>query len=159
MFREMRRQDKKLSMEECVKVLTEETRGVLSVLGDDDYPYAAPINHFYNEEDGKLYFHMGPWDGHRLNALKKHDKVCFCTMDKGYQEEGDWAWNVKSVIVFGRMVISRDLDLIRDIMIKLAHKFTDDDDFILGDIEAQGMETLLLVLTPDHISGKLVNES
>ena len=57
------------------------------------------------------------------------------------------------------MEISQDLDLIRDIMYKLARKFTDDEDFIYGDIEAQGMETLLLVLTPDHISGKLVNES
>ena len=31
-------------------------RGVLSVLDDNGYPYGIPMNHWYNEEDGKLYF-------------------------------------------------------------------------------------------------------
>jgi len=56
MFRELTRKQKKLSDEECIKILKEETRGVLSVLGDDDYPYGMPMNHWYNEDDGKIYF-------------------------------------------------------------------------------------------------------
>ena len=39
MFRELARQNKKLSMDECVRVLTDEKRGVLSVNGDGGYPY------------------------------------------------------------------------------------------------------------------------
>ena len=105
MFRELTRKNKQLSLEECISVLQSETRGVLSVLGDDDYPYGMPMNHWYNEEDGAIYFHCGTMEGHRLDALKKHDKVSFCVYDEGYRNEGEWALNVKSVVVFGKIQI------------------------------------------------------
>ena len=59
MFRELVRKHKELPKDVCIEVLKNETRGVLSVLGDNDYPYGMPMNHFYNEADGKIYFH---WD-------------------------------------------------------------------------------------------------
>lgn len=158
MFRELARKNKEISSEECFALLKNETRGVLSVLGDDDYPYGMPMNHFYNEEDGKIYFHCGK-AGHRLDALQKHDKVSFCVYDAGYRNEGEWALNVKSVIVFGRMEIIDDMGKIIDITTKLSHKFTQDDEYIRGEIEKYGHEALLLVLTPEHICGKSVTES
>ena len=45
MFREMLRVKQQLPREECVRLLKEEKRGVLSVLGDDGYPYGMPLNH------------------------------------------------------------------------------------------------------------------
>lgn len=54
MFREMRRFKQQISNEECVRILKEEPRGVLSMLGDDGYPYGIPLDHWYDEEDGKL---------------------------------------------------------------------------------------------------------
>ena len=158
MFREILRKNKKLSMEESVEILKKELRGVLSVLGDDDYPYGMPMNHWYNEEDGKIYFHCGNV-GHRLDALKKHDKVSFCVFDKGYRKEGEWALQVKSVIVFGRVEIINDFEKIADITTKLSHKFTQDEVYIQKEIEMHGHRTLLLQLTPEHISGKMVTES
>lgn len=158
MFRELIRKNKKLSMEECVEVLQQETRGVLSVLGEDDYPYGMPMNHWYNEEDGKIYFHCGKV-GHRLDALRKHDKVSFCTYDKGHKEEGQWALTVKSVIVFGKIEIVDDMETIADITRKLSYKFTEDEDYIQKEIEKFGPATLLLVLNPEHICGKRVVES
>lgn len=158
MFRELARKNKKISMEECIEVLKSETRGVVSVLGDDDYPYGMPMNHFYNEEDGKIYFHCGKC-GHRLDALKKHDKVSFCVFDQGYRNEGEWALNVKSIIVFGRMEIIDDPEAIADISRKLSYKFTQDEAYIEKEIKENLRATLLLALTPEHICGKLVNES
>ncbi len=38
MFREMLRIKQQLSREECIDILKQEPRGVLSVLGDNDYP-------------------------------------------------------------------------------------------------------------------------
>jgi len=64
MFREMLRFKQQLPQEECIEILKSQPRGVLSVLGDDDYPYGMPINHFYCEEDGKLYFHGGKNSNH-----------------------------------------------------------------------------------------------
>ena len=99
MFREIMRKKQQLSSEECISILKEEPRGVLSVLGDDDYPYGMPINHYYNEEDGKLYFHSGK-KGHKIDAMKRHDKASFCVYDRGFRKDGEWALNIKSVIVF-----------------------------------------------------------
>jgi len=158
MFRELSRKNKQLTNEECVHILKTEKRGVLSVIGDNDYPYGMPMNHFYNEEDGKIYFHCGK-KGHRLDALKRNNKVSFCAYDEGYRNPGEWALNVKSVIVFGRMAIVDDMDRIVSITTKLSHKFTQDDEYIQSEIENYAKATLLLELTPEHICGKSVQES
>lgn len=158
MFRELVRKKKQISTEECIHILKNEKRGVLSVLGDNAYPYGMPMNHFYNEEDGKIYFHCGKM-GHRLDALKRHNKVSFCVYDEGYCNEGEWALNIKSVIVFGRIEVVEDLDKVTCISEKLSHKFTKDDTYIQEEIEKYAHQTLLLELTPEHICGKLVTES
>ena len=158
MFRELTRKNKQISKEECIRILKDEPRGVLSVLGDNDYPYGMPMNHFYNEEDGKIYFHCGKM-GHRLDALKKHDKVSFCVYDEGYRKEGEWALNIKSVVVFGRMRVVNDLKKVVYISDKLSRKFTKDDAYIKEEIEKYASQTLLLELTPEHICGKLVTEA
>lgn len=158
MFRELTRKKKQISMQECMEVLKTETRGVLSVLGDEGYPYGMPMNHFYNEEDGKIYFHCGKV-GHRLDALKKHNKVSFCVYDRGYKKDGDWALIVRSVIVFGKIEIIDDMREIIDISRKLSHKFTQDEEYINNEIEKYANETLILQLISEHICGKLVTES
>ena len=158
MFREMIRKNKQLPMAECVELLKTEKRGVLSVLGDGDYPYGMPMNHWYNEEDGNVYFHCGNV-GHRLEALRKHDKVSFCVYDEGYRNEGDWALNIRSVIVFGHVEIIDDMDAIVDIATKLSYKFIGDDEYIRREIQAHGHRTLLLKLVPEHICGKQVHEA
>ena len=99
MFRDLTRKKQKLSLEECKEILKQEVRGVLAVNGDDGYPYALPINFYFDERNNKIYFHSGKI-GHRQDALKKHNKVSFCVYDKGYRNEDEWAFKVKSVIIF-----------------------------------------------------------
>lgn len=158
MFREMLRKKQKLSEEDFIFLLKNEKRGVLSVIGDMGYPYGFPINHYYNEDDGCLYFHCGK-AGHKLDALKNCGKASFCVYDKGYKKENDWALNIKSVIVFGRVSIIDDFDTICDISRRLSYKFTSDERYINDEIKRFAKATLLLKLKPEHISGKLVNES
>ena len=119
MFRELVRKKKQLPDPECIEVLKTGRRGGRSVIGDMGYPYGTPMNHFYNEEDGSIYFHCGKL-GHRLDALRACDKVSFCVYDEGCAEEGDWAKNVRSVIVFGRVEILDDAGLIADITARLS---------------------------------------
>ena len=128
-FREITRIRQKLTQEECIEILKRELRGVLSVLGDDDYPYGMPINHFFCEDDGKIYFHSGK-KGHKIDAIRRHDKVSFCVYDNGFRRDGEWALNFKSVIVFGRVEILEDREKIYDIARRLSHKFTNDDAYI-----------------------------
>ena len=158
MFRDLVRKNKALTKEECEYVLTTETRGVLSVLGDDDYPYGMPMNHYYDPAEGNLYFHCGNI-GHRLEALQKHDKVSFCVFDKGYINEGEWAYNVKSVIVFGKIEFVQDEKTMIDIVTKLSYKFIQDDAYIQKEIEQGAHRTLLMKLNVEHMCGKLVNEA
>ncbi len=158
MFRELKRKNKQVPQEECIRLLNKEMRGVLSVLGDDDYPYGMPMNFWYNEEDGNLYFHSGKV-GHRLEALRKHDKVSFCIYDEGYRDEGDWALNITSVIVFGKIELIDDVDTIVDISTRLSHKYTQDDEFINSEIKKFSRGTMLLKLVPEHICGKKIREA
>ena len=157
MFRELVRKHKELSEDVCIEVLKNETRGVLSVLGDNDYPYCMPMNHFYNEADGKIYFHCGNV-GHRLESLQKHNKVSFCCYDRGYKNDGEWHYNVKSVIIFGRIKIVDDMDRIVDISTKLCKKFPCSDEYIEKEIASSAHRTLLLELTIAHMCGNKVSE-
>ncbi|MBQ7338414.1 MAG: pyridoxamine 5'-phosphate oxidase family protein [Clostridia bacterium] len=158
MFRELTRINKKITLNEAIAVLQKETRGVLSVNGDDGYPYGMPMNHYYHSEDGCIYFHCGK-GGHRMDAIRSSDKVSFCVYDAGYRVDDDWALNVKSVIVFGRIEVIDDMAQIIPITTALSHKFTLDDAYIRQEIESYAKSTLLLKLTPEHICGKLVKES
>lgn len=158
MFRELERKNKQLSPDECVRILKTEKRGVLSVNGDGGYPYCMPMNHFYNDADGAVYFHCGR-SGHRLDALMRDSKVSFCTHNGGNCDSGEWALKVKSVIVFGTVEIIDDYDAVADITARLSRKFTSDEEYISREIELYGHETLILRLVPEHMSGKLVTES
>ena len=74
-------------------------------------------------------------------------------------QEGDWALNIKSVIVFGRVELLEDRDQIYEIARRLSRKFTDDEAYIEHEIEKSGPGTLMFALVPEHMTGKLVNEA
>lgn len=158
MFRELTRIKNKLSDEACIRILTTEKRGVLSVNGDGGYPYAMPMNHYYNPDDGAIYFHCGK-TGHRLDSLKKDGRASFCVYDGGFRKDGEWALNIGSVIVFGKIEIIDEPSVTADISEKLSLKFTDDAEYIRNEIKNFAANTLILKLKPENICGKLVNES
>ena len=119
MFRELARKKQKLSDAECIELLKAEPRGVLSVQGEDGYPYGMPMNHWYCEENGHIYFHSG-MKGHKVDAIRNCEKVSFCVYDQGFRREGEWALNIRSVVVFTllpmRILISRNAYWIRPAM-------------------------------------------
>lgn len=100
MFREMRRSAQALPEEVTLQILKDHHSGVLSVNGDDGYPYGMPISYVY--ADGKICFH-GSAIGHRMDALRACDKASFAVVD---QDEIDGEKNTnlfRSVICFGRV--------------------------------------------------------
>lgn len=154
----MRRFKQQLSADECIQLLKNESRGVLSLIGSNGYPYGLPIDHFYCEEDGRLYFH-GAKVGSKIEAISRCDKASYCVMDSGFRRDGEWALNIKSVIVFGRIKPVADAEKTRWICEQLARKFTDDDSYIEHELAHSLPKVLCLELIPEHMSGKLVNES
>ncbi len=158
MFREMLRSKQQIPDEECRDILRRQLRGVLSVQGDEGYPYGMPMNHFYNEEDGKLYFHSGK-KGHKIDAIRRCDKASFCVTDEGYVNDGEWARHFRSMIIFGRIEIVEDRETIYEISRRLSRKFTSDENYIEQEILHSGPGTFMFALTPEHITGKRVTES
>lgn len=158
MFRPMRRIKQQISDEKCKEILMNEPRGVLSLIGDDGYPYGIPMSHFYDSESGNIYFH-GSKAGHKIDAINRSNKVSFCVYDKGFVREGEWALNINSVVVFGKINIIEDYDKKVEILNKLSHKFTDDEEYIAKEIETSTKNANIFELVPEHITGKLVNES
>ena len=158
MFRKMRRSPQALSHEEMVDLLKSETRGVMSVQGDDGYPYGFPINHYYDEVANKIYIH-GAAFGHRVDAVKKDPKVSYCVFGQDSQKEGDWAKYVKSVIVFGKAELIEDKDEIVRICRLLCDKFPCTTEYIESEIAKDTDRTLVIAISVEDMNGKLVHEA
>ena len=155
MFREMRRKSRQLSDEECIEILTKEPRGVLAVLGDYDYPYTVPMSHVFL--NGKIYFH-GAQTGHKNDAVKKHNKVSYCVIDRGVKAEGDWWYTFRSVVVFGKITTLTDKDEKIDKLTYLGDKFFPTHEQTVEEIERLVDKTEVFEITIDHMSGKRVEE-
>ena len=155
MFRKMRRLGQELTKEECEEILTKEPRGVLALLGDDDYPYALPMSHVYT--GGKIYFH-GAKKGHKIDAVKKHSKGSFCVMDRGVKAEGSWWYTFKSVIVFGRIRTLDDRDEKIEKLTHLGDKFFPTHEETVDEINRLLDRTEVFEIAIEHMTGKIVKE-
>jgi len=157
-FRPMLRVKQQLSGAECIEILQTVPRGVLSLIGDHGYPYGIPMDHWYCEEDGCLYFHCGK-RGHKLDAIRHCAKVSFCVTDDGIRREDDWALTFRSVVVFGKMHIIEDPEKVISVSRSLSLQFTKDEAYIDDEIRRFAAATACLCLVPEHITGKRVHEA
>ena len=157
MFRPMQRKKQQLSEEDCREILRRELRGVLAVQGDGGYPYAVPLNHWYCEEDGRLYFHSGA-SGHKIDAILREPRVSYCVLDSGTRQGESWALSFRSVVVFGRAEPVTDHAKALDISRSLSRKFTRDEQYIEDEIRHAGDRVFVFSVAIDHMSGKSVKE-
>ena len=125
--------------------------------GDDGYPFAFPINYFYEPESGKIYFH-GAKAGHKVDALKKDDKVCFTVYGNEVHEEGDWAPYLQSVVIFGRCHLIEDSGITEAKVRELAEKYYPTKEEIDAEIAADIKAVQLYEITIEHMSGKRIHE-
>ena len=123
MFRPLRRPRQALPFQECEEILSKAHSGVLSVMGDDGYPYGVPVNHVYM--DGKIAFHCAV-SGHKLDAIRNCDKVSYCVVWKDDVSAERQATDFISVITFGRAALVEDDDEKRRICEAIGEKFAPD---------------------------------
>ena len=160
-FRPMRRVQQALAPEEAAEVLKHAKRGVLSMIGDDGWPYGVYMNPHYNEADGRIYFH-GSKIGHKVESLKRDPRVSFTVIDDGVHEptrEPAWAWTFRSVIVFGRVEFVDDAETALAICRGLTRRFTADEKYVEDEIRKAGAAVQVFALVPEHITGKRVHEA
>lgn len=154
----MRRFKQQVSEAECVHILKMEKRGVLAVNGENGYPYTVPINFYYDEADGKIYFH-GAKQGEKLERMQEDPRVSFCVYNQGFIREGEWAYNVTSVIVRGRISIEKDAAKCEDACWKLGRKYHPTEESVAHEIRTAMARAHVFYLAIDHMTGKLINES
>ena len=151
-MRQMRRFRQELSSEECDQVLERQTSGVLAVLGDEGYPYAVPLSYVY--AGGNIYFHCAK-EGHKLDAIRKDNKVSFCVVDQDQVVPEEYTTYFRSVIVFGTARLLADEKEKRQALEALAAKYSPRE--VEGreqEIQSQFSRVALVELKPNCITGK-----
>lgn len=157
MFREIRKKKNEISTDAAKELLRCSRRGILAVNGDNNYPYAIPVNYLYDEEAQKIYFH-GSKAGHKVDSLKACDKVCFTIIGNEKIKEESWAPFLQSVVVFGRChLVEKQEDCIRLIK-KLAMKFYPDERMVDEEVELTGKAVQMFEIEIEYFSGKEVQE-
>ena len=157
MFRPMRRNKQEVSEETCREILKNEKRAVLSVIGDEGYPYAVPVDFYYDEEEDLIYLH-GAREGHKIDAIRASDKVCFTLWGKEEKPEDDWAYFVTSVIIFGRAELVKDEEIILDKTRKIGLKYYPSREEVEDEIKKAISRVQLIRIRIEHMSGKRVHE-
>lgn len=157
MFRPIRKKKNEISVGDAKALLRVCRRGILAVQGDDGYPYAIPINYHYDETNEKIYFH-GSRVGHKVDALKACDKICFTVVGNETVKEEAWAPYVKSAVVFGRCRLIEDRAEALKMLKLFATKYYPDEQTANEEIDRSSKAVQMFEITIEHISGKEVQE-
>ena len=157
MFRAIRKKKNEIDPGAAKALLHAERRGVLAVNGDDGYPYAVPINYVYDETAQKIYFH-GARAGHKIDALRRCDKVCFTVYGHETFKEEPWAPFMQSVVVFGRCRLVEDPDRTAALLKRFAMKYYPDARLVDEEIARAGKAAQMFEIQIEHLSGKEIQE-
>lgn len=152
-FREMRRKDRQMTEEQAVEIIKAQKRGVLSVCGDEGYPYGVAINYGY--VNGRIYMHSTSAESHKVDAIRRNEKVCLTIVEKEELDVAEYTTHYRSVIVFGKARILDDepekVIAIGKMMqgIVPAHKGN-----IMEHYGSVPSDFTMIEIVPEHITGK-----
>lgn len=151
MFKEIRREERKMDQEATLQLLKSGDYGVLSMAANNDYAYGVPLSYVYI--NGAIYFHCAT-EGQKLEILGRNNKVSFCVVGQTKPLPEQFSMRYQSVIVFGK-IEEVEVEEKRKSLIAFLKKYAS------GNME-KGMiyleknqdRTKVLKLTIDHLSGK-----
>ncbi len=151
MFRKIRRTEREIGIDKASEILCNADYGVLSVVGDNGYPYGVPINYAY--VDGKIYFHSTSQESHKLDAIRRSNKVCFTVVAKHDIVLDELSTNYESAIVFGTARIINDPSEKAEAMGKMMSVLGRGTKYATE--HGCGATAFVMVeISPEHISGK-----
>ena len=157
MFRKIRKKKNELDINAVEKLLLDSRRGVLAMNGDEGYPYAIPINYVYDKDNKNIYFH-GARVGHKIDALRACDKVCFTVYGNETIKEETWAPFMQSTVVFGRCHLMENGEKAMALLKSFAMKYYPNEQMADEEIAKAGKAVQLFEIEIEHLSGKEVQE-
>ena len=153
MFREMRRKKQLLTEDISREILQRNTSGVLSLMGDEGYPYGVPLS--YVLAGDKIFFHCAK-TGHKIDAIRSCEKASFCVIDQDKIVSEEYTTYFRSVIAFGRVhILESDEEKLHAIRI-LARKYSGDqgEEGINQEIGKSFANLCMLQFDIEHLTGK-----
>lgn len=117
----LRRIRQQLSDAECEALLMSASSGVLSLVGEDGYPYAVPLSFVYHE--GTIYFHTST-KGEKMEAMKHDNKASFCVIAKDDVVPSKFTTRYQSVVSFGTVRLVDEFDEQLQVLHWLADKYS-----------------------------------
>ena len=157
MFRPIRKKKNDIGAEAVEQLLLQCRRGVLVMNGAEGYPYAVPVNFYFDKASYKIYFH-GAKAGHKIEALRACDKVCFTVYGNETVKEEAWAPFMQSAVVFGRCRLMENGPEAMARLKQLAMKYYPEEQLADVEIARAGKAAQLFEIEIEHLSGKEVQE-
>lgn len=151
MFREMRRGQQLLSVEDTRAVMDRCTNGVLACLGDEAYPYAVPISYAYR--DNKIYFHSAQ-SGHKIDGILKHPKVSLAVVDEDTIVSKEYTSYFRSVIAFGQARIVEGDERVAGFRALVEKYSGDQPEEAKEKAIAECKRAIIVAIDIEHITGK-----
>jgi len=148
----MRRKNQELSKKECDEILSNAKTGTLAVTGDENYPYAVPLNFIYL--NNKIYFHCAK-EGHKIDAIKKNSKVSFCVVSKDEVVPEVFGTDFRSVILFGCARIMNE-DEFMPVILEFTKKYCpkEAESAVKAEINKDFKRLCIVEIEIDHMTGK-----
>lgn len=152
MFRKIRRSDKAKTGTEAAEIMKAGTNGILSVNGDDGYPYGVPVSYVYHE--GSIYFHTAR-EGHKIESIKKDPRVSFCVVGADNIQPDKFTTMYSSAICFGRARIVEDDDEKQRILEMIVERYSKDfREAGMKYIKAQWNDCHTVAIDVEYMTGK-----
>jgi len=147
----IRKQDRKVSNQEAIKIIENGEFGVLSMCTSEEEGYGIPLNYILHKH--ALYFHCA-LEGFKLDNLRKHNKVSFCVVGKTKILSAKFSTIYESAIVFGS-ITEIEGDEKREALISIIEKYS--QNYIpqgKAYIDKLYDKVIILKLNIDSITGK-----
>ena len=148
----MRRKDREMRSEEALELLKKCEYGILSLVDEDNSPYALPLS--FAVVDRKIYIH-GALEGKKLDVLQKNSSVCFVAVGKTHVLPQKFSTEYESVIVMGNGYIAKSDEEKTRGLLALVEKYS--PSFLKeGDLYIQRaiQKTAVFVINIESITGK-----
>ena len=135
-----------------MEILQSQDTAVLSLIGDNGYPYGVPLNYVYR--NGHVYLH-GAIKGHKIDCIHHESKACLTIIAQNETVPHKLSTNYRSVIAFGKVSIIEDefekKAVFKDLVEHIAANHIQEGD---DAIERLGKVTAAIVFEIEHLTGK-----
>lgn len=152
-MRQIRRKDRAVSQEDCMRILEKGIFGVLSTVGPEGQPYPTPLSYVYL--NGAVYFHCA-LEGRKIDNMRHEAQVGFVVVDNvAACYVKDFSTYYESVIVFGQAAEVTDDGEKCAALKALCEKYLPEHmDKFAESIERSLKRTAVYMIRPEVMTGK-----